>query len=106
MDKRAIVIDPADTVAVVAQPVDAGDEILIVEHKTNLVVKDGMKTGHKVALVPIKSGEMVIKYGIPIGRASGDIAPGEWVHCHNLDDITEELCDKYTREYRAGGVAV
>lgn len=42
----------------------------------------------------------MIKYGIPIGRASADITPGEWVHVHNLEDITCELCDEYAKQYR------
>ena len=54
------------------------------------------------ALYPIKAGELVIKYGIPIGRATQDIEPGEWVHCHNVEDITEELCNMYTKQYREG----
>lgn len=40
--------------------------------------------GHKVALRDIKSGEFVIKYGFPIGRATSDIKTGEHVHSHNL----------------------
>lgn len=40
--------------------------------------------GHKVAIMPIKAGEMVIKYGQPIGHATCDIKAGEWVHSHNL----------------------
>lgn len=100
MQKRAIVIDPSDNVAIVAQTVEEGDSVLIVEQNTILAVKDGMTTGHKVALKMIPKGEMVIKYGIPIGRTSADIIPGEWVHCHNVDDITEELCDAYTKQYR------
>ena len=40
--------------------------------------------GHKVALEPIHKGGDVIKYGFRIGRASADIAEGEWVHDHNV----------------------
>ena len=40
--------------------------------------------GHKYARRLIKAGEDVIKYGMPIGRATRDIAPGEHVHVHNL----------------------
>ena len=40
------------------------------------------------------------KYGVPIGRASQAIAKGEWVHTHNLQDITEELCNRYAEEFR------
>ena len=42
------------------------------------------ENGHKYALVPIKKGENVIKYGSPIGHATADIEVGEHVHTHNL----------------------
>lgn len=40
--------------------------------------------GHKVALRPIASGDTVVKYGAPIGRALCDIDTGAHVHLHNL----------------------
>ena len=42
------------------------------------------ENGHKYALVPIKAGENVIKYGSPIGHATEDIGVGAHVHTHNL----------------------
>src|SRR5262249_56614758 len=49
--------------------------------------------GHKVALVPIKKGAAVYKYGQIIGFASQEIAPGEHVHVHNL------AADAFERDY-------
>lgn len=40
--------------------------------------------GHKYAVRRICAGADVVKYGMPIGRAAADIAPGEKVHVHNL----------------------
>ena len=40
--------------------------------------------GHKYALCAIRASENVIKYGMPIGHATCDIAPGEHVHVHNV----------------------
>ncbi len=40
--------------------------------------------GHKYARRAIAPGEMVIKYGMPIGRATRAIAAGEHVHTQNL----------------------
>ncbi len=45
---------------------------------------EGIPAGHKRALVAIKKGEPIIKYGNTIGIATADIAEGEWVHTHNL----------------------
>ncbi|WP_204115271.1 UxaA family hydrolase [Shimia biformata] len=39
---------------------------------------------HKVADCAIAKGELVIKYGMPIGTATTDIAPGAHVHVHNI----------------------
>ena len=46
--------------------------------------------------------EVVRKYGVPIGRASAPIAAGAFVHTHNLEDITEELCRQYVAAFRDG----
>lgn len=40
---------------------------------------------HKVAITAIRAGEMIIKYGQPIGTAMVDIEPGMHVHTHNCD---------------------
>ena len=40
--------------------------------------------GHKMAVRPIAKNEPALKFGQIIGFAQGDIAPGDWVHEHNL----------------------
>ena len=40
--------------------------------------------GHKIALVDIKKGDTVLKYGHDIGKSVADIKKGEHVHVHNL----------------------
>ncbi len=44
----------------------------------------GVPFGHKVALRDMKKGEDVIKYGFPIGHATGNISAGAHIHSHNL----------------------
>ncbi len=89
-----IIINPIDNVAVVLRPYKKGE---IVEGVTLL---EDIPQAHKVALVDIKKGEDVIKYGNPIGHATHDIKKGEHVHTHNvatnLDDIIEY---KYEPKY-------
>ncbi|WP_371374650.1 UxaA family hydrolase [Sporomusa aerivorans] len=53
--------------------------------------------GHKIALVDIRAGEHIIKYGFPIGHATADIKAGEWIHTHN---IKTNLGDILEYEYR------
>lgn len=49
--------------------------------------------GHKFALKRILCGEKVVKYGNPIGVATEDILPGEWIHSHNLHTSLDENKD-------------
>ena len=50
--------------------------------------------GHKMAVRPIREGEPVVKLGQIIGFATGHIAPGDWVHEHNvgLHDFARDYC--------------
>jgi galactarate dehydratase len=44
------------------------------------VLREKVPQAHKVALVDLKAGDAVLRYGIPIGHALADIAAGSWVH--------------------------
>ncbi|MBQ4381967.1 MAG: UxaA family hydrolase, partial [Oscillospiraceae bacterium] len=73
-----IKINPADNVAVALRPIKAGESFEGVAALTDI------PQGHKMVLRPIKAGENVIKYGFPIGHATQDLAPGTWIHTHNM----------------------
>lgn len=45
---------------------------------------NGVAAGHKAARHAVAAGSPVRKYGQIIGKAATDIAPGDWVHTHNL----------------------
>lgn len=49
-----------------------------------LDVLDQVPLGHKVALRDIAAGDPVVKYGVTIGLATGNIQAGQHVHVHNL----------------------
>jgi altronate hydrolase len=49
-----------------------------------LTVPARVPRGHKIAARPIAEGEPVRKFGQIIGFAAKPIAPGEWIHEHNL----------------------
>ncbi|MEM6326618.1 MAG: altronate dehydratase family protein [Bacteroidota bacterium] len=80
----ALRVHPSDTVAVAVRAMEAGESVRLGPEAEGLVLREAIPAGHKLALRPHAPGEPVIKYGFPIGRASGRIAPGEWVHSHNL----------------------
>ena len=82
-----IKINPADNVAVALSALKKGDVRL------GVTLPEDVPMGHKFALSAIREGGNVIKYGSPIGRATADIAPGEWVHTHNVRTNLDGVLD-------------
>lgn len=80
--KLVLVISQDDNVAVALEPVAAGETIAAGGRQ--LIARDPIPAGHKIALVAIGVSEPVVKYGSPIGLATAPIAAGEHVHVHNL----------------------
>jgi (2R)-sulfolactate sulfo-lyase subunit alpha len=86
---QLLVHDKKDTVGVVVvEGLKANTDMLcVVTHDDSsfkLKSKMDVPIGHKVALLDIKKGDTVIKYGQDIGKAVADIKKGEHVHTHNL----------------------
>ncbi len=50
----------------------------------NLKAQMDVPIGHKIALVDIKKGDTIWKYGQDIGLAKAKIGKGEHVHVHNV----------------------
>lgn len=78
-------LDPSDNVAMAKQVVPEGTSFALEAGGQPLETRQRIEMGHKVATRPIRSGEMVRKFGQPIGFATQDIARGDWVHLHNLE---------------------
>ena len=51
---------------------------------SEIIAREAITAAHKIGIARIVAGELVIKYGWPIGRATRLIEIGEWVHLHNL----------------------
>ena len=84
-----LVHDRKDTVGVVVvEGLKAGTDMTCVitadDKAFNLTARMDVPIGHKVALVDIKAGDTVWKYGQDIGKAVAAIGKGEHVHVHNL----------------------
>ena len=82
----ALVLHVADNVATALHALQAGQTVQV--QGTGLtgdcVVHDTIALCHKFALRDIARGEVVVKHGETIGRASSDIHRGAHVHVHNL----------------------
>jgi altronate dehydratase len=80
--KPALVISERDNVATALETLEAGRTVTL--GAIAVTVSERIPHGHKLALLPILSGQPVVKYGSPIGLATRDIAAGAHVHVHNL----------------------
>ena len=73
-----IQINDIDNVAVALHPAPAGTAF------GGAAAVEEIPQGHKMALKDIAKGDMIMKYGLPIGHATKDIKAGQWVHTHNM----------------------
>ncbi|MHB1317927.1 MAG: UxaA family hydrolase [Anaerolineae bacterium] len=85
---NTLVIDSRDSVGVALVDLPAGTRVeATLNHTEDLVTREPIPFGHKVALVRIPHGDEILKYGASIGIAHGDIEPGTHVHVHNLKSV-------------------
>lgn len=85
MNAQPIIIrmQATDNVAIVANEggLPAGTAL----PEQGITLRDKVPQAHKVALVDIPTGGVVLRYGVPIGYAKADIPAGSWVHERLLD---------------------
>ena len=75
---RVIRLREQDNVVIAIDLVGPGDSA------AGLTARERILKGHKMAVEPIREGEPIRKFGQIIGFATAHIAPGEWVHEHNV----------------------
>ena len=83
MKKQYIIMNAEDNCATSLADLNEGTEILL-ENNSKINVLNKIPLGHKFALMNIKTGEKIVKYGQIIGRATQDIELGDWIHTHNI----------------------
>ena len=71
-------IHPDDNVAVALTAIPSGTEF------AGVTASADIPQGHKMALKSMAENDQVVKYGFSIGHATVAIAPGDWVHTHNM----------------------
>lgn len=97
----AFKIHPDDNVATLLEDAEPGDLKVMGETALSVAATEAIAHGHKIALMDIPAGRDVIKFGVPIGRASADIPAGAWVHLHNLESFFDERSQ--TLDLHTGG---
>lgn len=84
-------LHPSDNVAVARVSLGAGQRLVVGDWE--IVAREPIPAGHKVAIAPIGAGEKVLRYGEAIGLASVAIPTGAHVHTGNI--AYEELSPAY-----------
>lgn len=78
----AILLHPADSVAIARKNIETGRELEV--NGVSVRALAPIPAGHKIAIRSIRPGDPVYRYGNVIGFATAAIQPGEHVHVHNL----------------------
>lgn len=92
MHPRAYQIHAQDNVATLLDDAPAGPVQLLgaVVPGATVQATEPVARAHKIALSDLAEGQTVVKYGVPIGRATRPIRRGAWVHLHNLASLLDE----------------
>lgn len=83
----ALRVHPDDNVICLLRDHDSG-EVPVVDGAVAPALTSAISSGHKVALQAVAKGDLILKYGHPIGRTTQAIAPGDHVHLHNLRGLS------------------
>ena len=83
-EARCFRVHAADNVATLLDDAGPGPlTVLGLESPQPIAAAEPIQLGHKVALADLAQDAPIIKYGVPIGRATRPIRRGQWVHLHN-----------------------
>lgn len=96
---RCFRVNPADNVATMLEDGSSGPVSILGSDGASVLLQEPVQLGHKVAVGDIKTGQPVLKFGIPIARATRDIRAGQWVHLHNCSsnfDARSQTLDVHT----------
>jgi (2R)-sulfolactate sulfo-lyase subunit alpha len=92
MAYKFLIHEPGDTVGVAVNDIQAGEKVAgtyLHDHfqSVEVVVRQDIPLGHKIALAAVPEKGQVLKYGVVIGVATRPITVGEHVHVHNLQSL-------------------
>ncbi len=88
MEHSFLIHRRGDHVGVATRDIEPGGTVVGIhmddDSRVEVPANHPVPLGHKIATAALEAGDPVIEYGVPIGRASEAIAPGDYVHTHNL----------------------
>jgi len=78
-----VVLAAADNVGIALRDIET-NEAARSAGGSSIAAREAIPLGHKIALADIKSGQAIVRFGVPVGIATQAIAPGQLVHIHNV----------------------
>ena len=84
-------INSKDNVVVALSDLAAGTEIVV--DGRSITLKDDVPAGHKIALQDFHTGDVVVKYGFPIGSLKEDRAAGSLINEKYIRTLLGEIKD-------------
>jgi altronate hydrolase len=94
LHEATIRLHPSDNVVIAKASLQANTRLT--DGTADIVVRQTIPAGHKLAVASLAPGETVRRYGQIIGFATRSIEPGDHVHSHNLS------AGDFAREYACG----
>jgi len=88
---RTLRLHASDNLLVALETIEAGARLA-----EGITASARVPRGHKIAARAIPGGEPIVKFGQIIGFATADIAPGAWLHEHNV------VMKDFARDYAFG----
>ena len=90
-------VDKNDNTATALGDMECGTGTVFGACSMEIMVKEMIRCGYKIALQDIEEGGKIYKYGVCIGNAKCGIQKGTLVHSHNLASLYD---------FRSGGFDV
>lgn len=88
---RCFQVNAEDNVATALEDLEPGVvDVMGMGKERKISALEPIGLGHKISLQEIGAGDLLIKYGVPIGVAVVDISAGQWVHLHNCRSQVDE----------------
>ena len=91
----ALRLNAGDNVVVAICDIPAGTHL----PDEGVTTTQDVPQGHKIATRPIQAGAPILKYEVVIGYAAQDLAPGDWLHSHNIRFDAVEKDYAFGRDY-------
>jgi altronate hydrolase len=92
----AIRLNSGDNVAVALREIASGTAL----PQSNIITRDIVPAGYKVAIEDIGQGDPILKYGVTIGFATTDLLAGTMLHSHNVEFREFDRDYRYSEDYQ------